>query len=375
MTLDPLAPLTPLAAAGAAAPASAGAGSPAAVRGFAQLLAQARAAGPAEAGAGAGAGSARLQVQRGDTLIGLVKAHHRQAGAPLTEAQAGQWANEIAVRNGIRDADLIKVGQVLDFSALGLPQLAGRAPEGAWPSAQAWASSRGAPTAASGRPQDAARLEALLASNPVSASRSAGPHPVLDRTLERAVQKGFLPAADVDGVRQRIGRLAEDHSFSPDDFALVTLMESDGMNPKASNGNCHGIIQFCDGDGRGADSVGFGQSPRAILGLGVLQQLDLVDRYFKDVGLRQQAPNTRADDLYLSVLTPAARAEKRRDVPLNIAGSQAAYLYVDHNRQGSITRDSLLAGLHHNAGLRLGMDTRSVMQAQARQATTVAALR
>lgn len=374
MGLEPLSPLAPLAPAGALAAAGY---VPAASRDFAQLLAQARAAASAEAEAGAGASAGRLMVQRGDTLIGLVKAHHRQAGAPLTDAQAGQWAKEIAGRNGIRDADLIKVGQVIDFSALGLPGLAGRAQESAWPSAQAWASSRGAPAATVGRPQDAARLEALLAASPVSSGRGAAAHPVLERTLERAVQKGFVPAGDVDAVRQRIGRLAEEHSFSPDDFALMTLMESDGMNPQASNGRCHGIIQFCDGDGRGADSVGFGQSPRAILGLGVLQQLDLVDLYFKDVGLRQQAPNTRADDLYLSVLTPAARAEKRRDVPLNIAGPQAAYLYVDHNRQAGITRDSLLAGLHHNAGLRLGMDTRSVMQAQAMRAasTPVAALR
>ena len=46
-------------------------------------------------------------------------------------------------------------------------------------------------------------------------------------------------------------------------FARLSLMESDGLNPKATNERCHGIIQFCDGPARGAATVGFARpSPR-----------------------------------------------------------------------------------------------------------------
>ena len=80
----------------------------------------------------------------------------------------------------------------------------------------------------------------------------------------------------------------------------------------------------------------------------LLQQLDLVDRYFTQVGLSPENGQGRVslDDLYLSVLTPAARAERRRDVALDIAGPQASYLHVDRDRQKPITRESLTAGLY-----------------------------
>ena len=77
-------------------------------------------------------------------------------------------------------------------------------------------------------------------------------------------------------VHDKILQLASRHGFTPDDFARTTLMESDGMNPKASNGSCHGIIQFCAGGNRGAASAGYGQNPKEILNLSVLDQLDLV---------------------------------------------------------------------------------------------------
>ncbi len=163
---------------------------------------------------------------------------------------------------------------------------------------------------------------------------------MLERTLERAVAKGFVPASDVNAVRDKVMALAERYNFQPDDFARLTLMESGGMNPQASNGNCHGIIQFCNGPNRGAASVGFKDNPRDILGMGLLQQLDLVDRYFSQAGLRVKGPPVGLDDLYLTVLTPAARQETRPDAPLPIAGPQARYLHVGQDTQAPITRNS-----------------------------------
>jgi hypothetical protein len=131
-------------------------------------------------------------------------------------------------------------------------------------------------------------------------------------------------------------------------------MESDGMNPQASNTRCHGIIQFCDGPDRGAAEVGFGKSPKSILGLSVYQQLHLVDTYFDKVGLKK-AGAVPLDELYLAVLQPAARGEKRPEEPLGIPGKQAKYLYEGRDPQAPMTRASITQGLLQNASDRLGL--------------------
>ena len=298
--------------------------------------------------------TAALEVQSGDTLIGLVKAHYRQQGLPIDETQAFRLAHQVAADNGIENPDRILPGQRIDFARLQLPPLA-RSERPDWgPSttqvlaSRPWQTPSPVPPQLSAQglpPSGAATPSATLGA--ADAANAAETHPVLDRTLQRAVDKGFLAAQDLGAVRERILTLAERYRFAPDDFARLSLMESGGLNPQASNGSCHGIIQFCDGPGRGAASVGFRHNPRAILGLNLLQQLDLVDKYFAQTGLGQGPAGQRIglDDLYLTVLTPAARAEKRRDAPLDIAGPQASYLHVDRDRQKPITRNSILEGL------------------------------
>lgn len=305
-----------------------------------------------------------VAVQPGDTLIGIVKRHYAAQGQSVSEGQAYRLAQQLAKHNGIPDADVIVPGQRLFLDRLpAQPQTA------SWPLTdevvasvpprqapltaaqalgvtQASRSTQGLPTAPS---------RASVASSNIYQS-GASAHPVLERTLQRAVQKGFVPAHEAQSVHRRILDMADKYGFSPDDFAKVSLMESDGMNPKATNGSCHGIIQFCGGPGRGADSVGFGRNARDILGLSVVQQLDLVDRYLDDVGLRPQAGGVKLDDLYLSVLMPSARREKQAHVPLDIAGQQATKLYVGGNRAGVITRQSIVQGLVQHAMARLGAD-------------------
>lgn len=289
----------------------------------------------------------QVQVQEGDTLIGLVKAHYRQNHQDIDDHDALRLAKHIADRNHIDNPDVILPGQKIDFTDLRLPPLA-RAPvqgplELNLRSAQkVWDLQN---DTRSTLPLGTATALATRPHTWTNAS-SQGPHAVLERTLARAVAKGFVPAAEVPAVRDRVLALAERYNFQPDDFARLTLMESGGMNPQASNGNCHGIIQFCDGANRGAASVGFKDNPRAILGVGLLQQLDLVDKYFAQAGLRVKGPPVGLDDLYLTVLTPAARQERRPDAPLPIAGPQARYLHVGQDTQGPITRNSILAGLH-----------------------------
>ena len=176
----------------------------------------------------------------------------------------------------------------------------------------------------------------------------------LRQTLDRAVARGFIPPNEKQDVYNKILQVATKHRFSPDDFARLTLMESDGMNPQATNQRCHGIIQFCEGPSQGAAGVGYGQAPRAILNLSVYQQMHLVDTYFDKIGLKKQG-QVQLDDLYLAVLQPAARAETRPEVPLEIPGNQAHALYEGRNPQAAITRNSIIQGLLKNTMDRLGM--------------------
>lgn len=279
-----------------------------------------------------------VTVRRGDTLTSLVRTQWALRGGAaedLSPQQAHRWALQVAKANGLSDPDRILPGQTLrvDPQAAAVAK-APRGPEASPPVALPL------PIVRVDRLADGARL-----------------HPLLNQTLDRAVDLGYIPAVDRENVGQRIATLADKHGFTPDDFAKAVLMESDGLNPRASNGSCHGIIQFCSGPDRGAASAGYGQRPRDILGLSVLQQLDLVDRYFDDTKLREfrgRDGRVRLDDLYLTILTPAARQERSLTAPLPIAGPQALDLHVKRERSSPITRSSILAGLNINARQRLG---------------------
>lgn len=295
------------------------------------------------------------QVENGDTLIGLVKAHYRQNGTAISENQAYTLAHQIAKQNQVANPDLIMAGQKIDFSALNLPPLARASTTGpleisssaSMQSLQLLNLNGATSTAAAMLAQrsliapSTSLDQAALANSQVDSQ-----HPILDRTLARAVNKGFVPSEHLPEVRQKILALAQRYNFSPDDFARLTLIESGGMNPQATNGSCHGIIQFCDGPNRGAAVVGMKNNPKAILGMGLLQQLDLVDKYFAQSALNTKGPKVGLDDLYLTILTPAARRETRPDAPLPIAGPQAKILHVGGDTQGPITRNSILSGLH-----------------------------
>jgi hypothetical protein len=365
---------------------------------------------------------ADVQVRRGDTLIGVVQQAAAAQGKTVSGAQAWRMAQQLASSNGIDDPNLILPGQRLRMAAVGrelaaLPTanpaaVAARLPASASVGASAGVQPSQVSVQAAHLNAPVVSTQAALAlrmttalsanslhmlgragasplsgANPLNTTAGRLPQPlanaysgrvvhvtqplnrrltntpVLDKTLQRAVDKGFMTQAEVPHVQQKIMALAHKHQFAPDDFARLTLMESDGMNPQSTNGSCHGIIQFCDGDSRGAATVGFANNPRAILGMSTYRQLDLVDKYFEEVGVGKKGP-VRLDDLYLSVLTPKARQESRRHVPLDIAGTQAAYLHVGKDRDKPITRQSIWAGLHHNANQRLrGVELSPAMRA------------
>lgn len=318
-------------------------------------------------------------VRSGQTLTGIVREQMAARGVNISNNEAMRLAQTVARSNNIANPNMIHPGQKLNLDSLNFSLQQAQAVQ------QAIAANKAAAAAAMTQPAvtPAANVNTLNTTSAMGSAPLAGTtqvqllarsersgHVVLEKTIDRAIEKGFMPAQDKQAVMNKIVQLSQEHRFAPDDFARLTLMESDGMNPKASNNRCHGIIQFCDGPDRGAASAGFGANPKAILNHSVLQQLDMVGKYFEDTGLKNYGP-VGLDDLYLTVLTPAARNETRPNAALNIPGQQAAYLHVNRDTRAPITRNSILAGLHQNASERLGKEV--VAQQQPR--TTMQAAR
>jgi hypothetical protein len=305
--------------------------------------------------------SAELPATRitksGDTLIGIVRDEAKAKGINLSGSQEYRLAMSLAAHNGIANPNQIATGRTLQTDNLGamlqdLPNLN-------------TALAQNNNTKTTPAPSIMPAAQALQASKNIQSTRpqtvrtpAVSQHPVLAQTLDRAVARGFIPGNEKQDVFNKILQVANKHKFSPDDFARLTLMESDGMNPQATNQRCHGIIQFCDGPARGAAGVGFGEKPKAILGLSVYQQLHLVDTYFENVGL-PKAGAVPLDELYLAVLQPAARNETRSEAPLGIPGKQALKLYQGNDSQSPITRNSIIQGLKQNAVDRLNTNNNS----------------
>ena len=291
-------------------------------------------------------------IQPGDTLTSIVREQAQMHGVKLTPSEEFKWTQALAADSGIQNANAIFPGQKVQMQNM----------------LSRWQAGQTQPiTTAANSPPSIVRAT-VKANEPIpvisiTAARepiqkpnyiNAVSHPVLSQTLDRAVSRGFIPKVEQQDVYNKVLQVANKHNFSPDDFARLTLMESDGMNPQATNSRCHGIIQFCDGPDRGAAEVGFGKAPKSILGLSVYQQLHLVDTYFDKVGLKKTGP-VPLDELYLAVLQPAARVEKRPEEPLGIPGKQAKYLYEGRDPQAPMTRTSITQGLVQNAADRLGI--------------------
>ena len=310
-----------------------------------------------------------VNVQAGQTLSGIVRDQMAARGVNISSSEALRLSQNVAQSNKLQNANLIYPGQKINLDSLNLTlaqnQMANRAVASSAVNTNTNINS-GANTNSSANKQSSVNSTTQLQ---LLSRVEQGGNPVLEKTLNRAVDKGFIPAQDKQAVMNKIIQLSQQHRFAPDDFARLSLMESDGLNPKANNGKCFGIIQFCDGPDRGAASVGFASNPKAILGRSALDQLDMVGKYFEDTGLKSYGP-VGLDDLYLTVLTPAARNETRPNVALNIPGPQAAFLHVNRDTRAPITRNSILAGLHQNANERLGVE---VAQRPSLQAARISA--
>lgn len=321
-------------------------------------------------GVTANAAGPSVRVKAGDTLSAIAARWLQQQGLQPSGQAVQRTVQQIARVNNLSNPDRIGAGQILDMGLRDGPA-GDTGPQPAPPAPTI-------PAATASRPARDVLSERPNASSSMTVARNAGqgreraavgpPHPLLEKTLARAAHLGYIAPTEIDAVRNKVIALSEEHRFRPDDLAIVTLMESDGMNPRATNGRCHGLIQFCEGPNRGAASVGFKDNARTITQLGVLDQLDLVGKYFEETGLRAFGRSRPAslDDLYLTVLTPAARRERSTDRDLEIAGPQAASLHQDNDVNAPITRSSLLKGLRKTAVEKLAAFRRLYDSAQDR---------
>jgi hypothetical protein len=308
-------------------------------------------------------------IQAGDTLTSIVREQAQQQGVKLSPSEEFRWAQTLAADSGIKNANAIFPGQKIQLEGMLAQWQKGQLQPNSTVATSPPAGNTATNT--TGLAGNAAPLNTTTNANKAAATNNPTPttavalskgnyinavaHPVLSQTLDRAVARGFIPKVEKQDVYNKVLQVANKHKFSPDDFARLTLMESDGMNPQATNTRCHGIIQFCDGPARGAAEVGFGKAPKQILGLSVYQQLHLVDTYFDKVGLKKEGQGpVPLDELYLAVLQPAARGEKRPEEPLGIPGKQAKYLYEGRDTEAPMTRLSIAQGLVQNAADRLG---------------------
>lgn len=338
------------------------AGTPASGAGFRRAFAAAA----NQAGGELRAPVSDYQIRAGDTLSAIARERLQQLGAPTGNASIARAVQELARTNGIENPDLIYAGQTLKLGALSAQSLAssaGHVDRLADSSASSSLVGRAQhePVASFAQARISSTLPvggapalpgATLGRDPGPGRAGAASFPQLEKTLDRAVERGYIGTGERTAVHDRIVELSRKYRFSPDDFATVALMESDGLNPRANNGRCHGIIQFCEGPGRGAASVGMQGRAQDIGSQSVLEQIDLVDRYFEDTGLKDMGAVSLVD-LYLTVLTPAARSERRPNVALGIAGPQASVLHRQGDRSLPLTRDSIFAGLHAHANQRL----------------------
>ena len=277
-------------------------------------------------------------VRPGDNMFSIARRMLEGQGADASDQATTRVATQLALGNRLVNPDMIFPRQIINLGALG--------------NGDRVASHVRVDTLASPAPPVANKAVATLQ---IQSAPKTLANPIMEKMLDRAVSLQYIGASERDAVRSKMISISSEYQSNADDLATVMLMESDGMNPKANNGHCYGVIQFCDGPNRGAASVGYASNPKNILKLGVMDQLDLVKKYFDETGLKKMASPT-LEDLYLTVLRPASRAERDPRANLQIPGNQAAVLYPGNDRNLPITRQSLLAGLQQNARDKLALD-------------------
>lgn len=145
----------------------------------------------------------------------------------------------------------------------------------------------------------------------------------------------YIP--DKPAFIQGINAISDELGISRDYLPIIMVTETgvDGyINPAANNGDCGGLIQFCNG--QGAKEVG--SNADAISNMSALDQLPLVREYLSNKGIPRGADIATA---YLAILYPAAMDEAK-GASLDYIPPQSEHLY---GPGGSLTKETIEAGL------------------------------
>lgn len=141
---------------------------------------------------------------------------------------------------------------------------------------------------------------------------------------------------DKQAFIQGLNSISDELGVSRDFLPIIMMTEAgtDGINPAANNGDCGGLIQFCNGTG--ASEVG--STAGAISSMSAVDQLPLIRQYLSTKGIPKGADLATT---YLSILYPVAMKEGR-DASLSYIPPQAEHLY---GPGGSLTKETIEAGL------------------------------
>ena len=135
-----------------------------------------------------------------------------------------------------------------------------------------------------------------------------------------------------EGIKEKLEEIASNHGFTVDELLNVIQKESDfdssAVNPQSS---ATGLIQFMPNTAKG-----LGTSIEEISNMSAIDQLDLVDEYFKQNHTKGQHP-------YITIAYPKAAKMDMDDVIAKPDDSIATQNPVWQNEDGSVTKRSILA--------------------------------
>ena len=149
-------------------------------------------------------------IQAGDTLTSIVKEQALLQGVKLTPSEEFRWAQNLATDSGIQNPNAIFPGQKIQLQNMLSQWQTGQTQ----PQNLAQTSPKGTPAIAQNK------IETVT----VTASRSvptlpkgnyinAVAHPVLSQTLDRAVNRGFIPNVEKQDVYNKVLQVDNKHNF------------------------------------------------------------------------------------------------------------------------------------------------------------------
>ena len=146
--------------------------------------------------------------------------------------------------------------------------------------------------------------------------------------MSRISEEEFL---EIEGVKEKLQEVADNHGFTVEELLNVIQKESNfdtsAENPKSS---ATGLIQFMPKTAKGLDT-----SIEEISGMGPVDQLNLVDKYFKQNHKKGQHP-------YITIAYPKAGNMDMDDIIATPDSAIAQQNEPWRDKDGNVTKRSIL---------------------------------